>query len=46
MKRQVRIFLDIDDKKSIISMRIFFIVIFGLSILVVVSSISHLISLK
>ncbi|MGC8972083.1 MAG: hypothetical protein ACP5K2_07805 [bacterium] len=46
MKRQVRRFLDIDDKKSITSMKIFFLVIFGLSILVVVSSIGHLLSLK
>ena len=47
MKRYIPIFLDIEeDRKSIISMKIFFSIILGLSILVVITSISHIISLK
>ncbi|MBC7320030.1 hypothetical protein H5T89_05240 [bacterium] len=47
MKKRIPIFLDIiDDKKSIISMKVFFTVIFGLSILVIISSISYITSLR
>jgi len=47
MKRHIPVFLDIEeDRKSIISMKIFFSIILCLSILVVITSISHLLGLK